>query len=138
MDVRSIERAAKRAALPTDESAAPAAVEQALAREADFEAKARKAPGRIRRQLEQMKLFMRMLKEIRRGEYRRLPWLTLASFAGAILYFLNPVDIVPDFILGIGFLDDATVAALVVQAFRRDLTAYCKTRELDTNFYFGE
>lgn len=126
------------AGVPVDEMEAPAAVERALAQEDAFEAKSKKAPGRIRRQLEQLRLFMRMLKDVRRGDYKKLPWLTLASFAGAVLYFLNPFDLVPDFLFGIGFLDDATVAALVVKAYQRDLVAYCQARGLDTQFYFGE
>ncbi len=120
------------------EDEAPGAVVSALAREAEFEEKRRKAPGRIRRQLEQLKLFFQMLKDVRRGDYRRLPWLTLASLAGAILYFLNPLDLIPDMILGVGYLDDASVVALVVKAFRRDLVAYCEAQDLDQTFYFGE
>ena len=133
MNVNSLEDAD----IPSEQDA-PAAVERALAREAEFEEKAKVAPGRIRRQLEQLKLFMRMLKEIRRGEYEQLPWLTLAGFAGAILYFLNPFDLVPDFILGVGFLDDASVAALVVRAFTHDLEKYIATRELDRRDYFED
>ncbi|MEL6545460.1 MAG: DUF1232 domain-containing protein [Myxococcota bacterium] len=127
----------KDAQLPSEDQA-PAAVDQAIAREHEFDAKARKAPGKIRRQLEQLKLFMRLLKEVRRGEYDRLPWLTLAGFAGAILYFLNPFDLVPDMIFGVGFLDDASVAALVVKAFRNDLAKYITARGLDRTYYFGE
>lgn len=134
MEVKSIDEV-PRADSP---QAANTALEQAVQREADFEAKTRKAPGRMRRQLEQMRLFMRMLKEIRHGQYTNVPWLTVASFAGAILYFLNPFDLVPDFILGFGFLDDASVAALVVKAFRSDLARYCEVRGIDPKPYFGE
>lgn len=134
MEVRSLEEAG----VTVEENEAPAVVDRALAQADAFEAKSKKAPGRIRRQLEQLRLFMRMLKDVRRGNYKKLPWLTLATFAGALLYFLNPFDLVPDFIFGIGFLDDATVAALVVKAYRRDLVAYCEERGLDTQFYFGE
>jgi len=37
-----------------------------------------------------------------------LPWLI------ALLYLINPYDVVPDFILGIGWLDDLAVAGLVL------------------------
>ena len=37
-----------------------------------------------------------------------LPWLI------AIIYLLNPFDIIPDFILGVGWLDDISVFALVL------------------------
>lgn len=37
------------------------------------------------------------------------PFRVRATLMGALAYFVMPVDIVPDFLLGIGFADDATV-----------------------------
>ena len=38
-----------------------------------------------------------------------------ALIAGALLYFLNPLDLVADALIGIGFLDDAGVVAIVLK-----------------------
>lgn len=40
-----------------------------------------------------------------------VPWQAKAGFAGVILYFLNPFDIVPDLAPVLGFVDDAGVVA---------------------------
>lgn len=57
------------------------------------------------------------------GSYRDVPWKTLVILAGALLYFLNPFDLIPDFIAG-GFLDDLTLLSTVVAAAKGDLEAF--------------
>jgi uncharacterized membrane protein YkvA (DUF1232 family) len=42
----------------------------------------------------------------------------------AVIYFLNPLDLIPDFIPGIGYLDDATVIAFVFSSIRKDLLKF--------------
>lgn len=58
------------------------------------------------------------------GKYRPLPWKSLVLALAGILYFLNPIDISPDVIPGVGFLDDAGMLALVVNSIRSDLRRY--------------
>ncbi|MEK6701060.1 MAG: YkvA family protein [Planctomycetota bacterium] len=38
---------------------------------------------------------------------------------GCLAYVMSPIDLVPDFIPGLGQLDDLTVIALTVRALRR-------------------
>lgn len=37
------------------------------------------------------------------------------TLLGALAYFILPIDIVPDFILGVGFTDDAAVIAMAIR-----------------------
>lgn len=67
---------------------------------------------------------LRMIKAYGQGEYRKIPWKTLVTGVGAILYFLNPLDLVPDFLFGIGLVDDATVLAFCLGALKGDLDAF--------------
>lgn len=66
----------------------------------------------------------RMVAAWSSGKYRHLPWKSLVLAVAGILYFLNPIDISPDVIPGIGFLDDAGMLALVVNSIRNDLRRY--------------
>ena len=42
----------------------------------------------------------------------------------AILYFLLPLDSIPDFILGLGYLDDVTVITFVYRQLGNELEKY--------------
>jgi uncharacterized membrane protein YkvA (DUF1232 family) len=40
---------------------------------------------------------------------RRTPFAVRATLVGALAYFVLPIDIVPDFLAGLGFTDDAAI-----------------------------
>ena len=43
-----------------------------------------------------------------------LPKATKIALAAAVLYLVSPIDLIPDFIPGLGFIDDVFVAAILV------------------------
>ena len=45
------------------------------------------------------------------------------TFAG-LLYFVSPLDFVPDFIFGLGFIDDVYILTLVYKQVAKDLEKY--------------
>lgn len=67
---------------------------------------------------------VRLLKAWKGGSYRGLSVRTLASLAAALIYVLSPVDVIPDFIPGIGLIDDAAVLALLLHSIAQDLAAF--------------
>lgn len=54
------------------------------------------------------------------------PAQTIAKIDAVVLYFVSPVDAITDFILGIGYLDDAAVLLLCKEMVRGDLEKYCQ------------
>ena len=58
------------------------------------------------------------------GEYKAVPWKLLAAIGFSVTYLVSPLDVIPDFIPFVGFVDDATVFALVVSAFQSEIDAY--------------
>jgi len=46
------------------------------------------------------------------------------AVGAALLYFISPIDLVPDFIPVVGLLDDAAVVALVVSAFSSEIERF--------------
>ncbi len=67
---------------------------------------------------------VRMAREVAAGRYRALPTRSLIAVLAALLYFLDPLDVIPDFIPVIGFADDAAVLLWVASRVRRDLEAF--------------
>ncbi len=52
----------------------------------------------------------------------RVPLYARAVLMGAVAYFVVPTDLIPDFIAGIGFGDDAAVLAAAVGTLRRHIS----------------
>jgi uncharacterized membrane protein YkvA (DUF1232 family) len=69
-------------------------------------------------------LFFRLLKAWKHGSYRGLSVRTIASIALSVLYILSPVDAIPDFIPGIGLIDDAAILTLLLHSLAQDLAAF--------------
>jgi len=61
-----------------------------------------------------LRALLRLLRAYVKGEYRNVPPKSLILIVAGILYFLMPIDVIPDFIVGLGFIDDAAVLAWVV------------------------
>ncbi|MEJ2637928.1 MAG: DUF1232 domain-containing protein [Calditrichia bacterium] len=76
-----------------------------------------------------LKALVEMVRAYFNKEYTAVPWKTIVFSMVAILYFLNPLDIVPDLLPGIGFIDDATLVAFIVTGIREDLEKFKQSRE---------
>ncbi len=88
------------------------------------EEKAKKQAVSISQFIETLTWFIRLLRAYLNKEYRQVPWRSLIMILAGVIYFVNPMDIVPDFIAGIGYLDDATILALVMRTVQKDVEAF--------------
>ena len=88
-----------------------------------------KGSGKLNRFSADIKLMFAMIRDYWYGNYRNVPWKTIAAVAGALLYVLNPLDVIPDLILGFGFIDDAGVVALCLKLVESDLHHYAAWKE---------
>lgn len=64
-----------------------------------------------------------------RGEYRAINSQALLAVVAALVYFLAPLDAVPDWLLGIGLLDDLAVLAWVLRTWEDELQRYADWRD---------
>ena len=76
--------------------------------------------------LNKAKSMFSLIRDYWNGNYRQVPWKTIAAIAGALLYVLMPLDLIPDFIPVAGFLDDAGVIAACLKLVSDDLVEYEK------------
>ncbi len=82
--------------------------------------------------IDYLKLVSRMVTNSVSGTYKDLPWQTLVMIVAGLIYFIAPLDALPDFIPIAGYLDDATILVWLGKCFRDDLELY-KTWE-EANF----
>jgi uncharacterized membrane protein YkvA (DUF1232 family) len=84
------------------------------------------ARGPLARLLADLKTLTSLVKDYWNTSYTQVPWWTIASATAALLYVLNPMDIVPDFIPFFGLLDDAAIVSACLFMIERDLVKYRK------------
>ena len=89
-----------------------------------------KKKGAIKKYIAMAGHMFAMLKDYKNGNYREVPWHTIGSIALVLLYVLNPLDIIPDFIPGFGYIDDAGVFALSLKLLKKDFDHYLEWQGL--------
>ncbi|MBU5669418.1 DUF1232 domain-containing protein [Peptoniphilus sp. MSJ-1] len=72
----------------------------------------------------ELRLVFGLLKDYRRGNYRNIKKKDIFLMLAALLYLLNPADIIPDFIIGVGFVDDLSVLAYIIKKLKDELEKY--------------
>jgi len=82
--------------------------------------------NRLKAVWEDLMAVCRMLKAWSKGDYQSLPWKTIVLSLATIIYFLNPFDMAPDFIPGVGYLDDAVVLGFVVNSIKKELEKFLR------------
>jgi len=78
-----------------------------------------------------IKLVIRMITNSVNGNYKSLPWQTLVMLVAGLIYFITPIDALPDFIPIAGLLDDATILLWLGKSFQDDLAKYKAWEELN-------
>lgn len=78
----------------------------------------------LREYMNNIKNYFMMLKDFVTGKYKNIPVGTISAIIGTLLYVLSPVDLIPDLIPVVGFLDDAAVLALCVKLTQYDVDQY--------------
>ena len=69
-----------------------------------------------------------LVRDYVKGNYREVPWYSLSAIAFTLLYIFNPLDLIPDFIPGLGMIDDAAVVALCLKMVSKDIVKYREWR----------
>jgi uncharacterized membrane protein YkvA (DUF1232 family) len=86
--------------------------------------KTKSEQGRIESFKNQLLLLIDVFQDWISGDYRQIPYKTITMVVIGILYFVVPTDLIPDFFLGAGLLDDATMLAFIFRQIGNDLEHY--------------
>ena len=65
-----------------------------------------------------------LLKDYIQKDYTEAPKKSLIFIVAALLYLVNPKDLIPDKYIGVGLLDDAAIVAACIALTKEDLDAY--------------
>ena len=67
---------------------------------------------------------VRLVRAYISGEYRDISTSTVISGLAVLLYVLSPIDLIPDFIPVIGFLDDLSLISWFLGKFQGEITKF--------------
>lgn len=70
-----------------------------------------------------------LVRSYTKKEYTEIPLGTIIAIISALLYFISPVDLIPDVIPVAGHLDDAAVVGACLALVKSDLDDYKKWRQ---------
>jgi uncharacterized membrane protein YkvA (DUF1232 family) len=116
-----------RAALARDEAEARKVFPKTRATAKLLNSAYQKAAGnkrKIRSLWRDVTALIRMIRAYKNKSYRKIPKRTIIAALAAVIYFLDPFDLIPDAIPLIGYIDDAAVMGLVMSLIRDDLESF--------------
>lgn len=73
---------------------------------------------------EQLGIVTRLLKAYASGSYRQLPWKTLIRIIAVLIYFVSPLDFLPDFLPIIGLTDDIALMLWLFSGVKDDMEKF--------------
>lgn len=81
--------------------------------------------------VEEVFLAIALVKDYATGDYRKIPYWGIGAIVLMLLYVVNPIDLIPDFLIGIGQIDDLIVVTLCLILVRQEIADYKAWREAD-------
>ena len=94
-----------------------------LIKDAMKKAEKNKNKGALQKIWSDLMTLFRLVSAWAKGEYKDVPTKVILLAIAAILYFLMPFDLIPDFIPVAGYFDDASVVAYVIKSIHEYLEA---------------
>ena len=86
--------------------------------------KAQKNKAALQKVWDDLLTLTRLLRAWARREYTAVPWRTLVAVVAVLIYFLNPFDLIPDFLPTLGLFYYSTLVGLFVSSIGEDLSPF--------------
>jgi len=75
------------------------------------------------------KLLLAIVKDYRKGNYKKIPYWMIGAIVFTLLYVLNPLDAIFDVLPLIGYVDDATAVGICLYLIEHELQEYKKWKD---------
>jgi uncharacterized membrane protein YkvA (DUF1232 family) len=84
-----------------------------------------------------VQLLIRMVRAYASGEYKGLPWKSLISIVAVLIYFVSPIDLIPDFLPVIGITDDVALVVWLIKTLGDDVRKFSEWEKREKTIYIG-
>lgn len=102
---------------------------QKLVNDAMKKAKRSKKESSFEEIWDNIQLLFQLAKDWSTAQYTQIPIGSMIAIIMGLLYFVSPIDFVPDFLPG-GLIDDAFVLSLIIRQIKTDLYKYKEWKEM--------
>jgi len=79
-----------------------------------------------------LRLFIRMINAYNSKEYTYVPWKTICLLVAGLIYFIYPIDLIPDFIPVAGIIDDVALMAWIYDSIKEDIDNFLEWEKSKT------
>ena len=87
--------------------------------------------------LAMLPILISLVRNYVKKRYKNIPIGTIIAIVSALIYVLTPIDLIPDVIVGAGFIDDALVVATCLKLVGSDVEEYKKWRKENNKIIEG-
>jgi uncharacterized membrane protein YkvA (DUF1232 family) len=95
---------------------------EALVKAKDIAGKENKGVGDVL--AEKVTTLTRMIKAYVSGEYKIIPWGSIVKMIAVLMYFISPIDFIPDFIPILGLTDDFALIMWLFNSLKDDFNDF--------------
>lgn len=83
-------------------------------------------------------ILFKLAKDSLKGNYKGLGKKNLVLIIAGIIYLVNPIDLIPDFLLGFGFADDLAILTYVISKLEEEIVSYRNWSKGKTDEFDGK
>jgi uncharacterized membrane protein YkvA (DUF1232 family) len=80
--------------------------------------------GLMARLFQNLRLLVPLIKDYWKGNYRDVSIKSIVIFMAALIYILSPIDLLSDYLIGLGQIDDAIILGLSLFFLEKELRKY--------------
>ena len=85
--------------------------------------------GLLARLFQNLKLLVPLIKDYWKGTYRDVSIKSIVIFVITLAYIISPIDLIPDYIIGLGQIDDAAILGFSLYFLEKDLLKYKRWKD---------
>ena len=79
--------------------------------------------------LSMLPVLISLVRSYIKKEYNNIPIGSIIAIVSALIYFFTPIDLIPDTIIGAGYIDDAMVLKACLKLIHHDVQEYIAWRD---------
>ena len=80
--------------------------------------------GLLARLFQNLRLLVPLIKDYWKWNYRNVYIKSIVIFAVALIYIIIPIDLIPDYLIGLGQIDDAAILGFSLYFLEKELRKY--------------